>query len=50
MTDPVEVAEVMWVVSQSALLWLLQRAHDGEDPEMIYTEVYANFLVTGDDE
>jgi hypothetical protein len=31
-----------WVISGEALLDLLRRAHEGEDPELLYVEEYAN--------
>lgn len=31
-----------WVVSGKNLLAMLRRAHDGEDPDLIYAEEYAN--------
>lgn len=31
-----------WVVSGGNLLSMLRRAHDGEDPDLIYAEEYAN--------
>lgn len=40
-----------WVISNSALLALLRRAHCGEDPETLIIEEYANSDVErpGDD-
>jgi hypothetical protein len=31
-----------WTISEEALLNMLRRAHQGEEPELIYTEEYAN--------
>lgn len=31
-----------WVISEPALRDLLRRAHDGEDPEVLLLEQYAN--------
>jgi len=31
-----------WVISGEALLEMLRRARDGEDPDLIYAEEYAN--------
>ncbi|HET6916615.1 MAG TPA: hypothetical protein VFH56_11050 [Acidimicrobiales bacterium] len=31
-----------WTISGEALMDALRRAHDGEDPDLIYTEQYAN--------
>lgn len=31
-----------WSISGEALLDLLRRAHDGEDPDLLYAEEYAN--------
>lgn len=31
-----------WTISGTALLGLLRRAHDGEDPDMLYAEEYVN--------
>lgn len=31
-----------WVISGDELIAALQRAHDGEDPELLYVELYAN--------
>ena len=31
-----------WVISGDRLLALLQRAYDGEGPDLIYAEEYAN--------
>jgi hypothetical protein len=33
---------VWWTISGDALLELLRRAHDGEDPDLVYAEEYAN--------
>ena len=40
-----------WVIAGSTLLDALHRAKDGEDPELLYAELYANSEVerTGDD-
>jgi hypothetical protein len=31
-----------WVISEVALRQLLRRAHEGEDPEVLLVEQYAN--------
>jgi hypothetical protein len=31
-----------WVIHGQALMDALARAYDGEDPEMVYVELYAN--------
>lgn len=31
-----------WTIRGDAFLDALQRAHEGEDPDMIYAELYAN--------
>lgn len=31
-----------WTIAGSDLLAMLRRAHDGEDPDMVYAEEYAN--------
>lgn len=31
-----------WAISGDALLEALRRAHDGEDPDVVYAELYAN--------
>jgi hypothetical protein len=31
-----------WSISGDALLEVLRRAHDGEDPDLLYAELYAN--------
>lgn len=31
-----------WTISGAALLDALKRAHDGEDPDIVYAELYAN--------
>ena len=31
-----------WAISGEALLDMLRRAHDGEDPDLVYAEEYAN--------
>ena len=31
-----------WAISGDALLSALKRAHDGEDPDLVYAELYAN--------
>lgn len=31
-----------WAISGDALLAALHRAHDGESPDLIYAELYAN--------
>jgi hypothetical protein len=35
-----------WTISEEMLLEMLRRAHNGEDPELIYAEQYANADVT----
>ena len=35
-----------WNIAGSELLELLRRAHDGEDPDVIYAEAYANSGIT----
>ena len=35
-----------WTIAGSELLRLLQQAHDGEDPDVLLAEVYANSGVT----
>lgn len=31
-----------WTIHGSTLLEALHRAHDGEDPDLVYAELYAN--------
>lgn len=31
-----------WTIYGEELMNLLKRAHDGEDPDLLYTEAYAN--------
>jgi len=31
-----------WTISGVALLDALKRAHDGDDPDIVYAELYAN--------
>ena len=31
-----------WAISGEALIEALRRANDGEDPDLLYTELYAN--------
>lgn len=31
-----------WAISGDAILNALRRAHDGEDPDILYAELYAN--------
>lgn len=31
-----------WAIEGTALMRALQRAHDGEDPSIVYAELYAN--------
>lgn len=31
-----------WAISGEALMGMLHRCHDGEDPDMVYAETYAN--------
>lgn len=31
-----------WCIAGEDLLVMLKRAHDGEDPDMVYAEAYAN--------
>ena len=31
-----------WVISGEALIAMLRRAHNGEDPDLLYAEEYAN--------
>lgn len=31
-----------WAISGEALMTALNRAHSGEDPDMVYMELYAN--------
>jgi hypothetical protein len=33
---------VWWVIDGDSLLEMLQRVADGEDPDMVYAEEYAN--------
>jgi hypothetical protein len=35
-----------WAISEDRLLDLLRRARNGEDPELLYAEEYANADVT----
>lgn len=48
-SDAALETDAWWVVSQEAMLWLLRRCHNGEDPEMVYAEVYANFMCLDDE-
>lgn len=34
-----------WTISGAALLAALRRAHEGEDPDMVYAELFANSTV-----
>lgn len=36
------MAEGWWVISNEGLLSMLRRAHDGENPDLVYAEEYAN--------
>lgn len=36
------MAESWWVISSGTFIDALNRAHAGEDPELIYLEIYAN--------
>lgn len=31
-----------WTISGAALMAALHRAHNGEDPDLVYAELYAN--------
>lgn len=31
-----------WVISGESLLDMLKRVHEGEDPDLVYAEFYAN--------
>jgi hypothetical protein len=31
-----------WIIHGDVLLGALRRAHDGENPDLLYTELYAN--------
>lgn len=43
MTDPdVTPALGWWTISGEALLDMLRRASNGEDPDLVYAEEYAN--------
>lgn len=44
MSDP------YWVISSSELLTLLDRAHNGEDPDLLLAEAYANSVVEPPDD
>jgi hypothetical protein len=35
-----------WTISGEDLLAMLRRAYDGEDPDLLYAEAYANSDVT----
>ena len=35
-----------WVLAGEDLLAMLRRCHDGEDPDLVYAEEYANSEVT----
>lgn len=39
-----------WVISGEDLVAALHRVHEGEDPDLIYTELYANTCSQEDDE
>lgn len=34
--------DTWWCLHGESLMSALQRAHDGEDPDMVYAELYAN--------
>ena len=38
-----------WAIEGEALLEMLQRAHDGENPDLIYAEAYASAYHGEDD-
>lgn len=40
-----EVKWAWWCIYGEELMKLLRRAHDGEDPDMLYAEAYANSKV-----
>lgn len=37
-----EIVESWWVIEESQLLAALTRVQDGEDPQMVLIEMYAN--------
>ena len=37
-----------WVISGEMLIEILRRAASGEDPDMLYTEAYANCIIERD--
>lgn len=39
----------IWVIHGQTLIQALHRAHEGEDPEIIYAELYANSDITETD-
>ena len=39
-----------WTISGEDLLAALHQAHDGENPDLLYAEIYANSDVTKPDE
>lgn len=34
--------KIIWVLEGTSIMEMLERAHKGEDPYMIYLELYAN--------
>ena len=40
-SDP-DTEQEWWTIAGSALLAALRRSHEGEDPELVYAELYAN--------
>lgn len=42
-----QVPDAWWVIHSSELNTALHRAHRGEDPELLYMELYANSETEG---
>lgn len=42
MSDDTPASPGWWVLSGEDLLYALRRTHDGEDPALVYAEMYAN--------
>jgi hypothetical protein len=44
------MSAVTWTVKGETLMSMLKRVHNGEDPEMVYMEGYANLFTEDKDE
>ena len=45
MSDDNEIRWAWWTLHGRDLMGMLRRAHEGEDPEWVYMEAYANSRV-----